>query len=78
MQHDFEGVETVLYVRNGTVVRRLKKTAVARTVRMKPRDALLSLCHANLVRILEISPDGDMHMECMQLSLQKHMCAEQR
>jgi serine/threonine protein kinase len=45
---------------------------------MKPRDALLSLCHANLVRILEISPDGDMHMECMQTSLQRHILAGQR
>jgi serine/threonine protein kinase len=78
MQHDFEGAEAVLYVRNDTVVRRLKKAAAARTVRMKPRDVLLSLYHANLVSILEISPDGDMHMECMQSSLQKHMCAGQR
>jgi hypothetical protein len=65
MQHDFEGAETVLYVRNGTVVRRLKKAPSARTVRMKASDALLSLCHANLVRILQISPDGEMHMEGM-------------
>jgi hypothetical protein len=78
MQHDFEGAEAVLYVRNGIVVRRLKKAAAARTLRMKPRDALLSLCHANLVRILEISPDGDMHMECMQTSLQRHIRAGQR
>jgi len=78
MQHDFEGAEAVLYVRNGIVVRRLKKAAAARTLRMKPRDALLSLCHANLVRILEISPDGDMHMECMQTSLQRHILAGQR
>jgi serine/threonine protein kinase len=76
MQHDFEGAEAVLYVRNGRVVRRLKKAA-ARTVRMKPSGALLSLCHANLVRILEVSLDGDIHMECMQLSLQKHVRAGQ-
>jgi serine/threonine protein kinase len=77
MQHDFEGAEALLYVRNGTVLRRLKKTATARTVRMKPSGALLSLCHANLVRILQVSPDGDIHMECMQLSLQKHVRAGQ-
>jgi len=44
---------------------------------MKASDVLLSLCHANLVRILQISPDGDMHMERMQTSLQRHMRAGQ-
>jgi serine/threonine protein kinase len=77
MQHDFEGAEAVLYVRNGTVVRRLKKAPSPHTVRMKAIDALLSLCHANLVRILQISPDGEMHMEGMQVSLQRHMLAGQ-
>jgi len=75
MLHDFEGAEALIYVRNGTVVRRLKQAASARSLRMKASDVLLSLCHANLVRILQISPDGDLHMECMQTSLQRHMLA---
>ena len=77
MQHDFEGAEALIYVRHGIVVRRLKKAASARSLRMKDSDLLLSLCHANLVRILQISPGGDMHMECMQTSLQRHMLAGQ-
>jgi serine/threonine protein kinase len=75
MLHDFEGAQALLYVRDGTVIRRLKKQPSSSNVRMKPRDVLLSLQHDNLVRILQISPDGDMHMECMQVSLQRHMPA---
>ena len=77
MLHDFEGAEALIYVRNGTVVRRLKPAASARSLRMKASDVLLSLCHANLVRILHVSPDGDMHLELMQTSLQRHMRAGQ-
>jgi serine/threonine protein kinase len=77
MQHDYEGAQALIYVRNGTAVRRLKKTPSTHSLRMKPRAVLLSLCHANLVHILQISPDGDMHMECMQVSLQRHMQAGQ-
>ena len=73
MQHRYEGAQALIYVRNGTVLRRLKQTPSAQRARMKRSDVLLSLCHANLVRILQISPDGDMHLECMQVSLQKHM-----
>jgi serine/threonine protein kinase len=73
MQHDFEGAQALIYMRNGTVLRRLKQTASARSLRMKASDLLLSLCHANLVRILQVEPGGDMHMECMQTSLQRHM-----
>jgi serine/threonine protein kinase len=69
--HAYEGAQAVVYVRNGTAIRRLKNTSAHS--RMKARDVLLALCHANLVRILQISPDGDMHMECMQTSLQRHM-----
>jgi len=77
MQHDFEGAQALIYMRNGTVLRRLKQTASARRLRMKASDLLLSLCHANLVRILHVSPDGDMHLERMQTSLQRHMLAGQ-
>jgi serine/threonine protein kinase len=77
MQHDFEGAQALIYMRNGTVLRRLKQTASARSLRMKASDLLLSLCHANLVRILHVSPDGDMHLERMQTSLQRHMLAGQ-
>ena len=71
----YEGAQTLIYVRNGQAIRRLKHTAEARGLRMKARDVLLSLCHANLVRILQIEPGGDMHMECMQTSLQRHVRA---
>jgi serine/threonine protein kinase len=60
-------------MRNGTVLRRLKQTASVRRLRMKASDLLLSLCHANLVRVLHVSLDGDMHLERMQTSLQRHM-----
>ena len=75
MQHKYEGAQALVYVRNGTAIRRLKHTPSAQHVRMKGRDVLLSLCHANLVRILQIEPAGDMHLECMQVSLQRHMHA---
>jgi serine/threonine protein kinase len=75
MQHDYEGAQALIFVRSGTAIRRLKKTPSAHSLRMKPRAVLLSLCHANLVRILQISADGDMHMECMQVSLQRHLQA---
>ena len=39
----------------------------------KACHVLLSLSHPNLVAIFHISPDGDMHMERMQISLQRHM-----
>jgi serine/threonine protein kinase len=77
MQHDFEGAQALIYMRHGTVLRRLKQTASARSLRMKASDVLLSLCHANLVRILHVSPDGDMHLERMQTSLHRHMRAGQ-
>jgi serine/threonine protein kinase len=77
MQHDYEGTQALIYVRNGQAIRRLKKTPSAHSLRMKPRDVLLSLCHANLVQILQISPDGDLHLELMQVSLQRHMQAGQ-
>jgi serine/threonine protein kinase len=75
MQHEYEGTEAVLYVRDGKAFRRLKRVADTRKLQMKPRELLLSLCHENLVRITHISLDGDMHMECMQLSLQRHVRA---
>jgi serine/threonine protein kinase len=73
--HDDEGAQALIYMRNGHAIRRLKPTACARRLRMKASDLLLSLCHANLVRILHVSPDGDMHLELMQTSLQRHMRA---
>jgi len=69
----YEGAQALIYVRNGQAIRRLKHTTAARSLRMKASDVLLSLCHANLVRILQMEPNGDMHMECMQVSLQRHM-----
>jgi serine/threonine protein kinase len=73
MLHDFEGSQALVYVRNGSAVRRPKKTPAAQLVRTKAWHVLLSLSHPNLVRILNISTDGDMHMEPMQISLQGHM-----
>jgi serine/threonine protein kinase len=73
MQPVYEGAQALIYMRNGQAIRRLKHPPAARRLRAKASDVLLSLCHANLVRILHISPDGDMHMECMQVSLQRHM-----
>jgi len=73
MLHDFEGSQALVYLRNGSAVRRPKKTPAAQLVRTKARHVLLSLAHPNLVRIFDISPDGDMHMEAMQISLQRHM-----
>ena len=77
MQHRYEGAQALIYVHRGTAIRRLKATPSAQRARMKCRDVLLSLSHANLVRILQIDPDGDMHMECMQVSLQTHMRARE-
>ena len=73
--HDDEGAQALIYMRDGKAIRRLKQTACLRKLRMKAADVLLSLCHANLVRILQVSPDGEMHLECMQISLQRHMRA---
>ena len=69
---EFEGREAQVYVRNGVAIRRLRCTSAP--TRMKPSHALLALDHPNLVRILLITLDGDMHMQCMQVSLQRHMC----
>ena len=69
---EFEGREARVFLRDGVAIRRLKFTSVR--IRTKPSHALLALDHPNLVRILQITLDGDMHMQCMQISLQRHMC----
>ncbi len=69
---EFEGREAQVYLRDGVAIRRLRCTSAR--IRMKPPHALLALDHPNLVRILQIALDGDIHMQCMQISLQKHMC----
>ena len=72
MLHDLEGSQALVFLRDGSAIRRPKKTA-AQHVRTKACHVLLSLSHPNLVVIFHISPDGDMHMERMQISLQRHM-----
>ena len=69
---EFEGREARVFLRNGVAIRRLRCTSVR--IRTKPSHALLALDHPNLVRILLITLDGDIHMQCMQVSLQRHMC----